>query len=98
MDFSGYTRATQLRFEQSFRDIANRVKISGRQNPKADIFQLVHDWLHDERKGKWIVILDNVDDASFLIEAGSFAAARVVSSAVPEWIRSHNGRGVEKLR
>jgi len=57
------------RFEQSFRDIANYVKISGRKNPQADIFQLVHDWLRDDRKGKWVLILDNVDDAGFLVEA-----------------------------
>ena len=57
------------RFEQSFRDIANCVKISGRQNPTANIFQLVHDWLCDEKKGKWALILDNVDDAGFLVEA-----------------------------
>ncbi|RDW68062.1 hypothetical protein BP6252_09458 [Coleophoma cylindrospora] len=57
------------RFEQSFRDIADYVKIYGRHSPKADIFQLVCNWLRDDRKEKWILILDNVDDASFLVEA-----------------------------
>ncbi|OBT61032.1 hypothetical protein VE03_09628, partial [Pseudogymnoascus sp. 23342-1-I1] len=57
------------RFEQSFRDIANCIKLSGRQNSKANIFQLVRDWLRNDRKGKWVLILDNVDDASFLVEA-----------------------------
>ncbi|KAL5313016.1 hypothetical protein ACEPPN_019442 [Leptodophora sp. 'Broadleaf-Isolate-01'] len=56
-------------FEQSFRDIANCVKISGRQNPTDNIFQLVHDWLRDEKNGEWALILDNVDDAGFLVEA-----------------------------
>ncbi|KAH6704282.1 hypothetical protein BKA61DRAFT_660865 [Leptodontidium sp. MPI-SDFR-AT-0119] len=59
------------RFEQSFRDIADRVKIPGRQSPTANIFQLVHDWLCDEKKGKWALILDNVDDAGFLLKAQS---------------------------
>lgn len=59
------------RFEQSFRDIANCVKIPGRQNPLSNIFQLVHDWLRDYQKGKWILMLDNVDDASFLVQAQS---------------------------
>jgi hypothetical protein len=58
------------RFEQSFRDIANCVKISGRQNPQANIFQLVHDWLRSDRKGKWILILDYVD-AGLLVKAQS---------------------------
>jgi len=57
------------RFEQSYRDIADTVKIFGRRDPKANIFKLVHDWLRDERKGKWVMILDNVDDAGFLLEA-----------------------------
>ena len=57
------------RFEQSYRDIANCVKISKRRNPKADIYQLVHDWLRNEMKRKWILILDNVDNASFLLES-----------------------------
>jgi hypothetical protein len=29
----------------------------------------VHEWLCDEKKGKWALILDNVDDASFLVDA-----------------------------
>lgn len=36
---------------------------------KGDIFKLVHDWLSDEKNGKWVLILDNVDDARFLVEA-----------------------------
>ncbi|KAF2807030.1 putative kinesin [Mytilinidion resinicola] len=47
------------RFEQSFRQVADQVKITGRRNPKANIFQLVYDWLHDEKKGKWVLVLDN---------------------------------------
>ncbi|PQE28655.1 hypothetical protein CJF32_00011397 [Rutstroemia sp. NJR-2017a WRK4] len=59
------------RFEQSFRDIANCVKIPGRQNLQANIFQLVHDWLRNDMKGKWVLILDNVDDAGFLVQTQS---------------------------
>ena len=55
------------RFEQSFRAIANQVKIPNRTDPKANIFKLVHDWLRDETNGKWVLILDNVDDADFLL-------------------------------
>ncbi|OCK91152.1 uncharacterized protein K441DRAFT_225382 [Cenococcum geophilum 1.58] len=59
------------RFEQSYWDIADHLKISGRRNPRVNIFKLVHDWLCDEKKGKWILVLDNVDDASFLLIAQS---------------------------
>lgn len=57
------------RFEQSFQEIADRVNIPGWRSLKADIFKLVHDWLRDEKKGRWILILDNVDDARLLVEA-----------------------------
>ena len=45
------------------------MKIPERRSPKTDIFKLVRDWLRDEKKGKWVLILDNVDDARFLVEA-----------------------------
>jgi hypothetical protein len=56
------------RLEESFRDIADFVKIVGRRQPQANIFKLVHDWLHEDKR-KWLLILDNVDDASFLLNA-----------------------------
>ncbi|KAF3389702.1 hypothetical protein DPV78_011778 [Talaromyces pinophilus] len=55
------------RFEQSYRDLADTVKLFGRQDPKANIFKLVYNWLREGKNGKWILILDNVDDAHFLI-------------------------------
>ena len=55
------------RFEQSFRDIADLLKLVGRKDPQANIFKLVYDWLLDKRKGEWVLILDNVDDAQFLL-------------------------------
>ena len=33
------------RFEQGYRDIADVIKIAGREDPRANIFKLVHDWL-----------------------------------------------------
>ncbi|KAF1971381.1 hypothetical protein BU23DRAFT_600253 [Bimuria novae-zelandiae CBS 107.79] len=54
------------RFEQSYRDIADQVKIAGRRDPQANIFKLVHDWLCD-CKQQWLLVLDNIDDARFLL-------------------------------
>ncbi|KAF1937442.1 hypothetical protein EJ02DRAFT_302154, partial [Clathrospora elynae] len=59
--------SNSARFEQSFRDIADRVKIAGRQNLLANIFKLVHDWLCD-CKQRWLLVLDNIDDARFLLD------------------------------
>ncbi|KAJ6126484.1 hypothetical protein N7523_002096 [Penicillium sp. IBT 18751x] len=65
--------SNEARFEQSFRDIADQLKILTRQDPKSNIYKLVENWLQDENKGKWICILDNADDDKFLC---SLPAAR----------------------
>ncbi|CAG8135564.1 unnamed protein product [Penicillium olsonii] len=68
--------SNDARFEQSFRDIADQVKIPGRQDPKAKVFSLVENWLRDKKKGKWVCILDSVDNDRLLCAvtmAGSFS-------------------------
>ncbi|GAB7336874.1 hypothetical protein MBLNU13_g00433t3 [Cladosporium sp. NU13] len=54
------------RFEQSVRDALDRLKVRGRQDAKANVFQLLHDWLCDGRRRPWLVVLDNADDARVL--------------------------------
>jgi tetratricopeptide (TPR) repeat protein len=54
------------RLEQSFREIADHVKIRGRKDAQADVFKLVHDWLRNEKNGRWLLVLDNADDAGAL--------------------------------
>ncbi|KAK5680746.1 hypothetical protein LTR17_027515 [Elasticomyces elasticus] len=63
--------STAARFEQSVRDAADLVKINGRNDPKADIYMLFRDWLRDARKERWLIVLDNADDAGFLVERDS---------------------------
>ncbi|KAJ5213388.1 hypothetical protein N7449_000557 [Penicillium cf. viridicatum] len=58
--------SNMVRFEEGFRAIADRVKIPGRQDPQANIFKLVEDWLRDKKRGKWLLIIDNFDDDGFL--------------------------------
>jgi tetratricopeptide (TPR) repeat protein len=54
------------RLEQSFREIAELVKVRGRKEPQADVFKLVHDWLREEENGRWLLVVDNADDAGVL--------------------------------
>jgi len=54
------------RLGQSFREIAEMMKVRGRKESHADIFKLVHDWLRDERNGRWLLVVDNADDADVL--------------------------------
>ena len=50
------------RFEQGYRDIASKIQLPGRDDPKVNILWLVSNWLCDERNGRWLMILDNADD------------------------------------
>ncbi|KAH7108877.1 P-loop containing nucleoside triphosphate hydrolase protein, partial [Dendryphion nanum] len=78
-----------VRFEQSYRDIADRVKISGRRDSKANIFQLVHDWLRDG-KSRWLLILDNVDDARFLLDSQATGHGQTAGSdSTPRPLRDY---------
>jgi tetratricopeptide (TPR) repeat protein len=60
--------SSAARFEQSVRDVLDRLKAPGRSHPEANVFQLFRTWLCDARKGKWLIVLDNADDDSFLLE------------------------------
>ena len=42
--------------------IADRIKLPQRDEPTANILQLVSNWLCDEANGRWTMILDNADD------------------------------------
>ena len=50
------------------------IKIAGREDSKAHIFKLVHDWLR-ECEGKWLLILDNVDTFDLLSKTGDVSQA-----------------------
>ncbi|KAJ5600860.1 hypothetical protein N7450_001927 [Penicillium hetheringtonii] len=50
------------RLEQGYQQIAAVAEIPGRDDPKTNIFLLVSDWLCDAHNGRWLMILDNVDD------------------------------------
>jgi hypothetical protein len=71
------------RFEQSYRDTADYLKIPGRNESKANIFKLVHDWLRHESKRDWLLILDNVDDARFLLDTQFNTKGQAGSLDVP---------------
>ncbi|KAI1157256.1 P-loop containing nucleoside triphosphate hydrolase protein [Nemania serpens] len=61
--------SNSARYEQSFRDIADYVKLPERTDPQNNIFQLLYNWLRSEKSQRWVLILDNVDDASFLLDS-----------------------------
>lgn len=63
------------RFRQGYSEIAKTLQLPGWKDPKADSLSLVHDWLHNDRNGKWLLVLDNVDDATFLVDRSNQSVA-----------------------
>ena len=59
--------SSKARFEQSYIDIARIAEIPGNGDGKVDILQLVSKWLADEDNGRWLLILDNADDITVLL-------------------------------
>jgi hypothetical protein len=55
--------SSQARFEEGYKKIADRVKLQGWDEPKANILQLVSSWLSDKSNGRWVMIVDNADEA-----------------------------------
>lgn len=64
---------TQARFVQGYRRIAEATKLDGWDDPKADVLRLVRSWLCDESNGRWVMVVDNVDDADVFFGACSQA-------------------------
>ena len=89
--------SSTARFEEGYRKIAQRVKISGWDNPEANILQLVNNWLCNEANGQWFMVMDNADDASvFLLpvddKIGTNSNKAALSEALSKYLpQSQNG-------
>ncbi|KAH7124605.1 hypothetical protein EDB81DRAFT_860866 [Dactylonectria macrodidyma] len=58
--------AKRARFEEAYRNIADKLQLPGRDDPKRNVLQLVHAWLCDEENGPWMMVLDNADSVEVL--------------------------------
>ena len=80
---------TRARAEEGFKTIADTVKLVGRNQPTADIPQLVYSWLSHEANGRWVMVLDSVDDGDvFFGIQGEKKEARPLATCLPQ---SQNG-------
>lgn len=57
---------TEARIAQSYREIAEVIDLQGRDNPQANIVQLVTAWLRNDVTEPWLLVVDSADDASML--------------------------------
>ena len=68
--------SSRARFEQSFGDIADQIRTDACEISSFDTLQTVSRWLSDRKNGPWLLILDNADDASVLLDLQQGHAAR----------------------
>ncbi|KAK7177543.1 hypothetical protein PSPO01_16409, partial [Paraphaeosphaeria sporulosa] len=74
----------------SFREIAHQAKVCGRKDRQADVYKLVHNWLRDAKNGRWLLVLDNADDAGVFSARASDSQAEVGgSSALTQHLSSY---------
>jgi tetratricopeptide (TPR) repeat protein len=71
------------RFEEAYKRIALECQVPGRDDPKPDLMQLVRNWLESRYECRWLMVIDNVDEASvFFKEKNSFGKS--LSEYVPQ--------------
>jgi hypothetical protein len=51
------------RFEESYKKIAEREQRPRWNEPKVDILGMVSSWLSNETNKRWMMVVDNADDA-----------------------------------
>jgi tetratricopeptide (TPR) repeat protein len=56
------------RFDHNIRDVLGLLKVHGRESPHANLHELFWNWLIDTRGRRWLIVLDNADEANYLLE------------------------------
>lgn len=81
--------STAVRFEESYRQIAQQVQLGHLFDPKADVLSMVHGWLSNESNGKWVMVVDNADSEDVLFalpetsSSMAFTQAHALSNYFP---------------
>ncbi len=73
--------ANSSRFDQAFRDISEKLRIPGWNNPEIDTRRLVYRWFSDEGNGSWLIILDNADDEDLFFPKPATSTATEASDS-----------------
>lgn len=59
--------SSAARFDQDVTDLVNELKLPGRSATTSEHLALLAGWLRGNSKRRWLIVLDNVDDAQFLV-------------------------------
>ena len=52
------------KFEEAYKNIAGRLQLPKRDDTTVNMLQLVCNWLNSEDSGRWLMVVDNVDNES----------------------------------
>jgi len=66
---------TQARFEEDYRRITETTRMDGWDNPKVNVLRLVCNGLCYESNGRWVMVVDNVDDSAVFFPPQCMAQA-----------------------
>jgi tetratricopeptide (TPR) repeat protein len=75
--------SNSARLEQAFSDIAQRVGLYSQQSAAIDTVLAVCTWLSNEANGRWLMIVDNVDD-EIAIESQGDGQSMPLASLLPQ--------------
>ena len=93
--------STIARFQEAYKTTGRKLGLPGLDNPNVNIYQLIYDWLSDERHGAWLMVLDNADDIETFFTTtleASLVVGRQQSSLLAYILRSPNGNIIVTTR
>jgi hypothetical protein len=73
--------SSATRFEESYVNIAARLRLPGWDEPKADVLGMVHRWLSDESNVRWTMVVDNADEAAVMFEPWNGGTSTTTAAA-----------------
>ncbi|KAL6406227.1 hypothetical protein AUP68_10396 [Ilyonectria robusta] len=95
--------SSRARFEEAYRNIADKLQLPGRDDPKRNVLQLVCAWLCDEENGSWMMVLDNADSVDVFFPDAHGSHDQPLASFLPKTgrgsiiITSRNTHAAERL-
>ncbi|KAI1827201.1 hypothetical protein F4861DRAFT_494406 [Xylaria intraflava] len=73
--------STTERFRQAYDSIAEECQIPGHNDPKIDVLSLVKKWLENKDHGRWLMVIDNADDAQIFYQSAESTVGDSASKA-----------------
>ncbi|KAI1755436.1 hypothetical protein F4782DRAFT_488567 [Xylaria castorea] len=75
------------RFRQAYAEIAERCQVPGYNDPKAEVLPLLKKWLEQKHRGRWLMVIDNADDAQLFCRPAELTNAngeKYLGQYIPE--------------